>query len=146
MTTRDDLNSMLLDYTKNQVTLCRDTIRLVLADVRNLEIETKHDATEEEITNIVKRLIKQTEETYNYSKTTDNNERTETLSAQISMLKSLLPAQLEGQELQEAIEDIIANNGYSSKKDIGAIMQSLTQETNGNFDRAFAGKFLNQRL
>lgn len=146
MTTRDDLNSMLLDYTKNQVTLCRDTIRLVLADVRNLEIKTKHDATEEEITNIVKRLIKQTEETYNYSKTTDNNERTETLSVQISMLKSLLPAQLEGQELQEAIEDIIADNSYSSKKDIGAIMQSLTQETNGNFDRAFAGKFLNQRL
>lgn len=146
MTTRDDLNSMLLDYTKNQVTLCRDTIRLVLADVRNLEIETKHDATEEEITNIVKRLIKQTEETYNYSKTTDNNERTETLSVQISMLKSLLPAQLEGQELQEAIEDIIADNSYSSKKDIGAIMKNLTQETNGNFDRAFAGKFLNQRL
>lgn len=146
MTTRDDLNNLLLEYTKNQVVLCRDIIRLVLADVRNLEIETKHDATEEEITNIVKRLIKQTEETYNYSKATDDNKRTETLSAQIGMLKSLLPAQLEGRELQEIIENMIIDNGYNSKKDIGAIMKGLTQKTNGNFDRAFAGKFLNQRL
>ncbi|MBM6952718.1 GatB/YqeY domain-containing protein [Enorma phocaeensis] len=122
-------------------------IRQVMAEVKNVEVNERRDATEEDVTSMVKRLIKQTSETLEMSiKAANNQERTDTLTEQVKILESLLPAQLSGDELVALIEQTIAEVGATTRKDMGRVMGALNKATGGNFDKAAAAKEVGARL
>ena len=122
-------------------------IRQVMAEVKNVEVNERRDATEEDVTSMVKRLIKQTSETLEMSiKAANNQERTDTLTEQVKILESLLPAQLSGDELVALIEQTIAEMGATTRKDMGRVMGALNKATGGNFDKAAAAKEVGARL
>ena len=122
-------------------------IRQVMAEVKNVEVNERRDATEEDVTSMVKRLIKQTSETLEMSiKAANNQERTDTLTEQVKILESLLPAQLSGDELVALIEQTIAEVGAATRKDMGRVMGALNKATGGNFDKAAAAKEVGARL
>lgn len=62
------------------------------------------------------------------------------------MLESLLPAQVSGDELAALIDQVIAEIGAESKKDMGRVMGALTKATNGNFDKPAAAQMVGARL
>ncbi|OUP10382.1 GatB/YqeY domain-containing protein [Collinsella sp. An2] len=122
-------------------------IRQVMAEVKNVEVNERRDATEEDVNNMVKRLIKQTNETLEMSiKAANNQERTDTLTEQVKILESLLPAQLSGDELVALIEKTIGEVGATTRKDMGRVMGALNKATGGNFDKAAAAKEVQSRL
>lgn len=144
--TLDELNEQIKSAMKSGDSVARDTYRLVLGEVKNLEISEKRDATESDVVNMTKRVLKQTSETLEASEKTDNVERTEKLKAQVQILEGMLPEQLEGDALKARIDEICLSIDNPTKKNIGQIMGQLTKETNGNFDKAFAGQYLNKVL
>ena len=122
-------------------------IRQVMAEVKNVEVNERRDATEEDVNSMIKRLIKQTNETLEMSRKAGNNqERTDTLEEQVKILESLLPAQLSGDALVELIERTIAEVGATTRKDMGKVMGALNKATGGNFDKAAAAKEVGARL
>lgn len=122
-------------------------IRQVMAEVKNVEVNERRDATEEDVASMVKRLIKQTSETLEMSiKAANNQERTDTLTEQVKILESLLPAQLSGDELVALIKQTIAEVGATTRKDMGRVMGALNKATGGNFDKAAAAKEVGARL
>ena len=122
-------------------------IRQVMAEVKNVEVNERRDATEEDVTSMVKRLIKQTSETLEMSiKAANNQERTDTLTEQVKILESLLPAQLSGDELVALIEQTIAEVEATTRKDMGRVMGALNKATGGNLDKAAAAKEVGARL
>ena len=76
----------------------------------------------------------------------NNEERTQNLREQVAVLESLLPAQVSGDELAALIEQVIAEVGAESKKDMGRVMGALTKATNGNFDKPAAAQMVGARL
>ena len=61
---------------------------------RHVEVNERRDATEEDVNKQIRRLIKQTGETLEMSiKAGNNEERTETLRAQVAILEEYLPKQ-----------------------------------------------------
>lgn len=61
-------------------------------------------------------------------------------------LEGYLPEQVEGEALMALIDEVVAETGATTKKDMGRVMGTLTQRTGGNFDKAAAAATLNQRL
>ena len=115
--------------------------------MKNIEVNERRDATEEDVNGMIKRLIKQTSETLDMSiKAGNNAERTETLTEQVEILQSLLPRQVSGDELVALIEEVIAETGAASKKDMGRVMGELGRRTGGNFDKPAAAKEVGSRL
>lgn len=53
---------------------------------------------------------------------------------------------IEGEALMALIDEVVAETGATTKKDMGRVMGALTQRTGGNFDKAAAAATLNQRL
>ena len=49
-------------------------------------------------------------------------------------------------ELAALIDEVLADTGASTKKDMGRVMGELTRRTGGNFDKAAAAKELQSRL
>ena len=122
-------------------------IRQVMGEVKNIEVNERRDATEEDVNGMIKRLIKQTGETLEMSKQAGNNqERTDTLTEQVAILESLLPEQVSGDALIALIEQVIAELGATSKKQMGQVMGALGKATGGNFDKPAAAKIVGAKL
>ena len=145
--TNEELHEAMVAAMKAKDKTRLSIIRQVMAEVKNVEVNERRDATEEDVTSMVKRLIKQTSETLEMSiKAANNQERTDTLTEQVKILESLLPAQLSGDELVALIEQTIAEMGATTRKDMGRVMGALNKATGGNFDKAAAAKEVGARL
>ncbi len=145
--TKDELQAQMVAAMKAKDRTRLSIIRQVMGEVKNLEVDERRDATEEDVDRMIKRLIKQTGETLEMSiKAANNQERTDTLTEQVEILESLLPEQLSGDALVALIEQTIAELGASSKKDMGRVMGALTKATGGNFDKPAAAREVGARL
>lgn len=145
--TSEELHNEMVAAMKAKDKTRLSIIRQVIGEVKNLEVNERRDATEEDVNSMIKRLIKQTGETLEMSiKAANNQERTDTLTEQVKILESLLPAQVTGDALIELIESTIAELGASSKKDMGRVMGALGKVTGGNFDKPMAAKEVGARL
>ncbi len=122
-------------------------LRQVHGEIKNIEVNERRDITDADVDAMLKRLIKQTKETLDGSiKAGNDQERTDTLTAQVDILESYLPKQVAGDELVALIDEVLAETGASTKRDMGRVMGALTQKTGGNFDKAGAAQLLGQKL
>ncbi|MDE8701667.1 GatB/YqeY domain-containing protein [Adlercreutzia equolifaciens] len=125
----------------------RDILRQVHTELKSIEVNERREVTEADVDAMLKRTIKQTKETLDGSiKAGNNQERTDTLTAQVAILEEYLPKQVEGEELVALIDVVLADTGASTKKDMGRVMGELTKRTGGNFDKAAAAKELGGKL
>lgn len=145
--TNEELHNEMVAAMKAKDRVRLSIVRQVMGEVKNLEVNERRDATEEDVNTMIKRLIKQTTETLEMSRKAGNNqERTDTLAQQVEILESLLPEQLSGDALVELIEKTIAEVGAATRKDMGRVMGALNKATGGNFDKAAAAKEVGARL
>ncbi|MFD0703061.1 glutamyl-tRNA amidotransferase [Slackia equolifaciens] len=122
-------------------------LRQVHGEIKNIEVNERREITDADVDAMLKRLIKQTSETLEGSiKAGNNEERTETLRAQVAILEEYLPRQISGDELIALVEKTIAEVGAATKRDMGKVMGALNAATGGNFDKAAAAKEVGSRL
>ncbi|MDO4596396.1 MAG: GatB/YqeY domain-containing protein [Coriobacteriaceae bacterium] len=145
--TSEELHAQMVSAMKAKDKTRLSIIRQVMGEVKNVEVNERRDATEEDVNAMIKRLIKQTSETLEMSRQAGNDqERTDTLAQQVEILESLLPEQVSGDALVALVEQVIAETGATSKKDMGRVMGALTKATGGNFDKPAAAKEVGARL
>lgn len=129
-----------------------DRMRLsILRQVKNeVDIREKdggQEATDEEVTGALKRVLKQTSETLEGSiKAATNAERTAQLKAQVEILAGYLPAQTTGAELEALVDHVIADSGFSDRRDMGRAIGLVVSETAGNVDKAEVARLVGERL
>lgn len=124
-------------------------LRQVNQAVKQVEVDERRDATEADITKAVKKLQKVTAEELDglrQAGAESHAERIEELSAQADVLSQLLPRQLEGADLEQLADSLIAQLGATSKRDMGKVMGALTKATNGNFDKPAAAAYVGSKL
>ena len=145
--TNEELQKEMIAALKAKDKVRLSIIRQVKTEVKNIEVNERREITEEDVNNMIKRLIKQTNETLEMSiKAANDQERTDNLTEQVKILESMLPAQLTGDELVALIEKTIADLGATSKKQMGQVMGALNAATGGNFDKPIAAKEVGARL
>ena len=146
---------MQYDYLKDEIKAAmkaHDKVRLsilrqVHGEVKDIEVNERREVTEADVDAMLKRVIKQTKETLDGSiKAGNDQERTDTLTAQVEILEGYLPKQVSGAELSALIGEVLAATGASTKKEMGRVMGELTKRTGGNFDKAAAAKELGGKL
>ena len=77
--TNEELHNEMVAAMKAKDKVRLSIVRQVMGEVKNLEVNERRDATEEDVNTMIKRLIKQTTETLEMSRKAGNNqERTDT--------------------------------------------------------------------
>ena len=124
-------------------------LRQVNQAVKQVEVAERRDAPEADITKAVKKLQKVTAEELDGLRKAgaeSHAERIQELSTQADVLSQLLPRQLEGADLEQLADSLIAELGATSKRDMGKVMGALTKATNGNFDKPAAAAYVGSKL
>lgn len=142
-TLNDEIKKAMKSQDKTRLSI----LRQVLNEVRNIEVNERRDVTEKDVNAMLKRTLKQTNETLEASIEAANDEdRTRMLTVQCAILEEYIPKQVSGDELVALIDAVVSETGASSMKDMGNVMKELDARTGGNFDKGAAAGMVKQKL
>jgi uncharacterized protein len=127
----------------------RDVLRYLRSEVKNAEIEKGRSLTDDEITQVIQRQIKQRRESAEQFEKGNRSDLVDAENAQIAILEEYLPPQLSDAELERIAGDLAAEMELSSPKDMGKLMGPLREQVGNQAEgRAIsnaARKVLEQR-
>ena len=129
------LNSALKSKNKTLVT----TLRLVLAaikerDIANRTSKKKEVVNDVEVIKVLRKMTKQRQDSMDLYKKGGRQELCEAEEAEIKIIDSFLPKQLNEDETKKICKEIIESLGASSIKDMGKIMGSLKHKYSDSID------------
>jgi len=114
------------------------TLRLVVSAIKDAEIAGRTKGQKElldsDITSILKKMIKQRNESCDVYKKAGRNELLENETKEIEVISSFLPKQLSEEETKKICEDAIKSSGASSMKDMGKVMGILKSKNADTLD------------
>ena len=124
---------------KNRDEIATSTIRLILAAIKDHDIQNRakkdsNDISDEEILNLLQKMIKQRQESVEiYSKAgrIDLKKREE---KEINIINSFLPQQIKLSELENLVTDAVKELDCKSIKDLGKLISFLKEKFPGQLD------------
>ena len=128
---------------RNKVAL--NTLRALKSAVTNAAIEKSgagSDLPENEVINLIRKQIKQRQDSIKQFEKAGRAELAENEKAEIGILEQYLPIPLSNDEIVAAVESAITEAGAETKKEMGQVMKILQEKTGGRAD----GKILSQEV
>ena len=105
------------------------TLRLVVSAIKDAEIASRtkdqKEMSDSDLTAILKKMIKQRNESCEVYKKAERNELLENEIKEIEVISAFLPKQLSEEETKKICEEAIKSSGASSMKDMGKVMGVL---------------------
>jgi uncharacterized protein YqeY len=97
-------------------------LRMLKAALKNGEIEAGRPLTEEEEQVVLRRQLKQREESAEAFRKAGRQERAASESAEAEIVRQYLPEPLAAEELEEIVDRAMRDTGATGMKDMGAVM------------------------
>lgn len=108
-----------------------DTLRLIVSEIKNREIDLREELEDAEITALLTTQIKKGKEAaalYEKGGRTDLKEKEE---KEIAIIQLYLPEPVGEEELKQRIQAVIAETGAQGSKDMGKVMKVVVPEFKG---------------
>jgi uncharacterized protein YqeY len=112
----------------------RDTLRFLLAALKNAEIEKRDALDESEGQALLQRQAKRMVESIEQFRAGGREDLAEREAVQLAILKSYLPAELSDEEVLELARAVVRETGASSAKDMAKVMPVLVERAAGRSD------------
>ncbi len=119
------------------------TLRLVKANLMNLQIEKGGDLTEEEVIKALQSLVKQRLDSIKQYEKAGRAELAAKEAAEIGHIEVYLPQAASIEEIDAAVAAAIVETGASSMKDMGAVMKATMANLAG---RSADGKLVSEAV
>ena len=126
------------------------TLRLIVSAIKDAEIASRtkdqKEMTDSDLTAILKKMIKQRNESCEVYKKAGRNDLLENEKKEIDVISAFLPKQLNEEESKKICEEAIKSSGASSMKDMGKIMGVLKSKHADNLDFSKVSKIIKELL
>ncbi|WP_288546759.1 GatB/YqeY domain-containing protein [uncultured Helicobacter sp.] len=124
---KEKLQADLKEAMKAQNTFLRDTIRMLNAAIKQVEVDTREVLDDTKIIKILKTAYKQREDAAIAYQQANREDLLAKEKQEMEIISTYLPKQLSDNELRERICKIIQELGATSQKDMGKVMAQTTQ-------------------
>ena len=126
------------------------TLRLVLSAIKDAEIAARtkgqKEMSDSDIMAILKKMIKQRNESCEVYKKAGRNELLENETKEIEVISNFLPKQLSEDEIVLKVREAISSSDASSMQDIGKVMGLLKNALSGSADMGLVSKIVKDQL
>ena len=131
---------------KNRDKEITSTLRMAISELKKEEIDKRIDLEDEQVIQILQRMIKQRKDSYSQFSDAGRNELAEKEQNEINILSDFLPEQLSEEELNLIVTEVIKETAASGPQDMGKVMGSLKQRIQGNADMGLVSKIVKENL
>ncbi len=121
-------------------------LRMLAAALKNGEIEAGRPLTEEEEQIILRRQLKQREESAEAFRRAGREERASTEAAEAEMVREYLPEPLSPEDLEGIVDRAVRETGATGMKDMGAVMGRAMQLSEGRAEGRELAALVRSRL
>jgi len=122
MSLNAQIKSDIKDAMRAKETVKRDTLRNIMAAVKQIEVDERRDVTDADLEAILMKYLKQREDAKVQFADAGRNDLVEKEDAEIAIVKVYLPEPMEDSELEATLKEVIASLGAQSMKDMGKVM------------------------
>ena len=147
---RSKISDGLKQAMKDKDTRRISTLRLINAAINDRDIalrgKGKDKADEEEILDILTKMVKQREESSRMYAEAGRDELEAQELEEIAIIREFLPTQLSAEEAEAAVADVIAETGAESLRDMGKVMGLLKERYRGQLDMGVVGPLVKGKL
>lgn len=113
-------------------------LRLILAEIKQLEVDERRKLTDEDVLEILIRLRKQGNDSLAQFRDANRSDLVDQEQFEIDLIQSFMPEPLSAEELDSLIIETIASLGAESMKDMGKVMGELAGMVRGRVDMGAA--------
>ena len=117
---------------RNSLTL--NTIRGLISEIKNQEIDLRRELDNDEIISLVSTQIKKRKEAATLFDKGGRSDLSEKESQEMVILQKYLPEQVSEGDLKNRIKEVILELGIVDIKDLGKVMKTVTPEFKGRAD------------
>lgn len=122
------------------------TIRMLISEIKKVQIDSKKELTDDEIVSILQKYVKQRKEAYEQYTKAGREDLAGKELKEIEIVQEFLPQPLSEKELVEIIDQTIAEVGATSIKDMGKVVKSVIEKVKGRAEGAVVSKIVKEKL
>ena len=139
---RADVKTAMKERDRSRVA----ALRMLGAALHNGEIEAGRPLTEEEEQTILRRQLKQREESVEAFRNAGREERAAAEAAEAEVVRAYLPEPLSPEELERIVDAAIEETGATSMRDMGAVMGRAMKLAGGRAEGRELSALVRKRL
>ena len=151
MTIRENISKLLKEAMINKDITLTNTLRLILAAVKDKDISARSKSNSEginetEIISLLQNMIKQRNASIEMYIQGKRDDLVKVEEDEIKIISNFLPEQLSENEINDIITNSIRSSGAESIKDMGKVINLIKEEYNGKMDFGVVSKIIKSKL
>lgn len=150
MSLRDQFTEQMKVSMKAGTSARTSTIRMIMARLKDIDIAARpkgiDKVPEEDIQSMLRGMVKSRRESVDLYKQGNRPELAAKEEAEIEVIESFLPQQMDDAAMAQAVADAVAATGAASIKEMGKVMAELRAKHAATLDMAKAGPMVKARL
>jgi uncharacterized protein YqeY len=131
MTIKTQLNDSVKDAMKSGDETRKRTVRMVLAAVKQAEVDKRVELDDMAIMNLIQKEIKNRRESLEEARKVNRADLVEANEAEIKVLEVFLPKAMPAEELRALVQAAIAETGAAGPGDMGKVMKTVMPKIAG---------------
>ena len=124
----------------------RDALRLIVNALKNSEKELQRPLSEDEELQVLQRERKRRVEAAEAFRNGGREEQAEAEERELAILEEFMPAPLSEDEIEEIVDDAIAEVGATSMADLGRVMADVMPQIAGRADGSQVSQIVREKL
>lgn len=137
-----DMKSAMKNGDKEQLS----TIRLILAAIKQVEVDTRADLNDQDLIAIIDKMGKQRRESIQQFESAGRDDLAAKEKSELDVLGKYLPQALSEEEVAQLIDQAMSEVSASSMKDMGAVMAILKPQLQGRADMGQVSQQIKAKL
>ncbi len=146
MSLKDQLFIDFKNAMKTKESLKKNTIQSVRTAVLQEEKDNKVTLSDDQVIGVIASQVKKRKAALPDFIKSGREDLISELKTEIEILEGYLPVQLTEEELRQLITDVISEIGATSMKDMGKVMQVMTEKANGRADNTLVSQIVRKLL
>ena len=122
------------------------TIRLMLSELKRIEVDERIDLPEDRIISILEKMIKQRRDSVKQYTDGGRPELADAESTEIGIIQEFMPAALSEAEISEIVSKAITATGATAMQDMGKVMNEVRPQLAGRADMSVVSKMVKEQL
>lgn len=110
------------------------TIRLLMAALKQKEVDERIDLDDAAVIGVVDKLIKQRKDSIEAFRKAERHDLADKEEAEMKVLQAYLPQRMSSEEITLAVKSIVASLGASGPGDMGKVMGAVKAQLAGKAD------------
>ncbi len=121
-------------------------IRLMLAELKRIEIDERIELEDDRILGILDKMLKQRRDSIKQYEAGNRQDLADVEQAEIDVIQEFLPTALTDEEITSIIENAIQESGAASMKEMGAVMNIVRPKVMGRADMGQVSGLVKSKL